>query len=71
MPSTKILKNPPQSASDELGHVCRHGVSETKEAYQKMRCLEEFGPNYDDESDECNNAQEWGSHNTNGHYTSR
>ena len=71
MASTKILKNPPQSASDELGHVYRHGVYETREAYQKMRCMEEFGPNYEDESDECSNPQEWGKADTNGNYTGR
>ena len=66
MASTKILKNPPQSASDELGHVYRHGVTETRDAYQQVRCREEFGPNYEDESDESSNAQDWGSHNDKG-----
>ena len=71
MSATKILKNPPQSASDELGHVYRHGVSETRDAYQKMRCREEFGPHYEDESGESSNAQEWGKQESNGNYTGK
>ena len=68
---THILKNPPQSASDELGHINRHGVRETREAYQQFRCEENFGPNYEDESDDCNNPQEWGKARTNGNHTRR
>jgi len=43
-------------------------IYENRDAYLKIRVREEYGPNYDDESDECNNAQTWGKEETNGNY---
>ena len=71
MSSTKILKNPPPSATDNLGYVYRSGVYENRDAYLKIRVREEFGPNYEDESDEASNAQDWGKADSNGNYTGK